>query len=266
MYTVRQLQEYLQSSAASILIVEGDAVFSRRIQTSLEVEGYSVEVVSEGRQAIEKVAVSPFDLVIVELVLPDVSGFEVIRRIRESGSATLVLVLSAWDEEVAKVQSFRLGADDYVVKPVGLLELIARVGALLRRAVYGSPDDVVARRPAIEFGQVGIDRARRTVTRSGKLVELTPMEFDLLVYLVDANGRIVSREILMRRVWRYATNVASRTIDQHISRLRFKLEEDHLHPVHIITVRKVGYRIQRTSDPSDERVTDGDEPGALHCA
>lgn len=253
-------------STASILIVEDDVTLSRRIQASLEVEGYSVELARDGTEAMVRLSASVFDLVIIELAIPGISGFDVIRRIRKNGSAALILVLSTCNEEVDKVQGFRLGADGYVVKPVGLLELIARVAALFRRAGYGPPE-LVAQRPVMEFGQVAIDRTRRTVTRAGLSVELTPLEFDLLVYLVDANGRIVSRDTLMRRVWRYAIGVASRTIDQHIARLRLKLEDDHLNPVHIITVRKIGYRIQRQREPmhgeESEPVSD---PGTLHCA
>lgn len=229
----------------SILIVEDNETLAFGLRASLEVEGHAVDVVNDGRQALERIVMSEPDLIILDLMLPEVSGFEVLRRLRQSGSNTAVLVLSARDQEVDKVQGFRLGADDYVVKPVGVLELIARVDALFRRVgTRGS----VAAQPAggdeYRFGDIVVDKVTRTIHRSNTLVEVRPMEFDLLLYLLEAEGRIVSRHALMQHVWRYASDIATRTIDQHIGRLRQKLEDDPTAPRHILTVRKAGYRIQ----------------------
>lgn len=229
----------------SILIVEDNETLAFGLRTSLEVEGHAVDVANDGRQALERIALNEPDLIILDLMLPEVSGFEVLRRLRQSGSNTAVLVLSARDQEVDKVQGFRLGADDYVVKPVGVLELIARVDALFRR--IGARGGAVAGASGEEeyrFGDIVVDKVTRTIRRSNTLVEVRPMEFDLLLYLLEADGRIVSRHALMQHVWRYASDIATRTIDQHIGRLRQKLEDDPTAPRHILTVRKAGYRIQ----------------------
>jgi two-component system response regulator MtrA len=178
-------------------------------------------------------------------MLPGLNGFEVLRRYRAAGGAAAVLILSARDQEVDKVQGFRIGADEYVVKPVGVLEFLARVEAILRRlspAARGS--DGAGRVPLHRFSDVAVDLRTRTVTRGGKIIELSPMEFDFLAFLIDSGGDIVSRETLMRQVWRYSLGVTSRTVDQHVARLRNKLEPDPAQPRHLITVRKAGYRFQ----------------------
>ena len=232
----------------SILIVEDNESLAFGLSASLQVEGHAVEVVDNGLNALEVIAIRQPDLIILDLMLPEISGFEVLRRLRQSGLNTPVLVLSARDQEVDKVQGFRLGADDYVVKPVGVLELIARVDALFRRAGT-SPDrpgggegaeDV----PEYRFGDVVVDTVTRTIRRADALIEVRPMEFDLLVYLLQAHGRIVSRHALMQHVWRYASDIATRTIDQHVGRLRQKIEDNPANPRYIVTVRKAGYRIQ----------------------
>lgn len=233
----------------SILIVEDNESLAFGLSASLQVEGHTVDVVGDGRQALAWLDTRQPDLIILDLMLPELSGFDVLRRLRDSGSTSAVLLLSARDQEVDKVQGFRLGADDYVVKPVGVLELIARVDALFRRinsAADGDTDHRSSDEPgeAYRFGDVVVDTASRTIRREDTQVEVRPMEFDLLVYLLQAKGRIVSRHTLMQHVWRYAADIASRTIDQHIGRLRQKLEDDPANPRHILTVRKAGYRIQ----------------------
>ena len=160
-----------------------------------------------------------------------------------------MLILSARDQEVDKVQGFRIGADEYVVKPVGVLEFLARVEAIIRRlsasARGSSAAGDGARLSHHCFSDVVVDLRTRTVTRGGKTVELSPMEFDFLAFLIDSGGDIVSRETLMRQVWRYSNGVTSRTVDQHVARLRNKLETDPAQPRHLITVRKAGYRFQQ---------------------
>jgi two-component system response regulator MtrA len=171
-----------------------------------------------------------------------------LRRYRGRGGAAAVLILSARDQEVDKVQGFRIGADDYVVKPVGVLELLARVEAIIRRVsapnrvASGIAEPVSPRR---SFSDVVIDLRTRTVQRAGNPVELSPMEFDFLAFLMESGGDIVSRDTLMQQVWHYSNGVTSRTVDQHVARLRNKLEPDPAQPRHLITVRKAGYRFQR---------------------
>jgi DNA-binding response OmpR family regulator len=172
----------------------------------------------------------------------------VLRRYRARGGAAAVLILSARDQEVDKVQGFRIGADDYVVKPVGVLEFLARVEAIIRRlapAGRSGPGEAGARASQQRFSDVVVDLRTRTVLRAGKTVELSPMEFDFLAFLIESGGDIVSRDTLMQQVWRYSLGVTSRTVDQHVARLRNKLEPDPSQPRHLITVRKAGYRFQR---------------------
>jgi DNA-binding response OmpR family regulator len=232
----------------SILIIEDNETLALGLRTSLEVEGYKVECVTDGNDGLTWLEQHNPDLIVLDLMLPGLNGFEVLRRYRGRGGAAAVLILSARDQEVDKVQGFRIGADEYVVKPVGVLEFLARVDAILRRlapAGKGSAGEPGARISHHQFSDVMVDLRTRTVQRAGKPVDLSPMEFDFLSFLIESGGDIVSRETLMRQVWRYSLGVTSRTVDQHVARLRNKLEPDPAQPRHLITVRKAGYRFQR---------------------
>ncbi len=235
-----------RANGRSILIIEDNETLALGLRTSLEVEGYKVECITDGGEALEWLDGNDTDLIVLDLMLPSVNGFELLRRYRSTGGSAAVLILSARDQEVDKVQGFRIGADDYVVKPVGVLEFLARVEAIMRRlapagkvAADGSP-----RSAQHHFSDVVVDLRTRTVQRNGKSIDLSPMEFDFLAYLIESGGDIVSRETLMRQVWRYSNGVTSRTVDQHVARLRNKLETDPAQPRHLITVRKAGYRFQ----------------------
>ena len=237
------------SPTRSILILEDNETLALGLRTSLEVEGYKVDCVADGDDGLRWLEQNDPDLIVLDLMLPGTNGFEVLRRYRARGGAAAVLILSARDQEVDKVQGFRIGADDYVVKPVGVLEFLARVEAIIRRI---SPNlraatgvDGAPRASQQRFSDVVVDLRTRTVVRAGKSIELSPMEFDFLAYLIDSGGDIVSRETLMQQVWRYSIGVTSRTVDQHVARLRNKLESDPAQPRHLITVRKAGYRFQR---------------------
>ncbi len=235
-------------SDRSILIIEDNETLALGLRTSLEVEGYKVECVGDGNDGLAWLDRHDPDLIVLDLMLPGLNGFEVLRRYRGRGGAAAVLILSARDQEVDKVQGFRIGADDYVVKPVGVLELLARVEAIIRRvspankAASATGEPVSPRR---SFADVVVDLRTRTVQRGGNSVDLSPMEFDFLAFLIESGGDIVSRETLMRQVWHYSNGVTSRTVDQHVARLRNKLEPDPAQPRHLITVRKAGYRFQR---------------------
>lgn len=235
------------ASGRSILIVEDNETLALGLRTSLEVEGYKVACVNDGSEGLAWLDQHTPDLVVLDLMLPGMNGFELLRRYRSRGGEAAVLILSARDQEVDKVQGFRIGADDYVVKPVGVLELLARVEAIIRRvaAAHTTGGDGAARASVHRFSDVLVDLRTRTVMRSGSPVELSPMEFDFLAYLIGSGGGIVSRETLMQQVWRYSSGVTSRTVDQHVARLRNKLEPDPAQPRHLITVRKAGYRFQR---------------------
>jgi len=221
-----------------VLIVEDNPDLAYGLRNNLEIEGYEVEVAADGARGLERARAARPDLVILDLMLPEMDGFRVLRALRAEELAMPVLILTARGEEADKVRGLKLGADDYVTKPFGLLELLARVEALLRRPARRAAD-------CVRFGEIEVDRDTRTVTRGGAGVELAPKEYDLLVALIDRDGAVVSRLDLMRRVWGYSDAVITRTIDTHVAELRRKLELDPARPRHILTVRKVGYRLKR---------------------
>jgi DNA-binding response OmpR family regulator len=181
--------------------------------------------------------------VILDLMLPKLDGLRVLKALRAEDLAMPVLILTARGEETDKVRGLKLGADDYVTKPFGVLEILARVEALLRRNRPQAGSGPAA--PRLErFGEVEVDPAARIVTRSGRPVELAPKEYELLLALIGRRGAVASRVELMREVWGYSDEAVTRTIDTHVAELRRKLEEDPAAPRHILTVRKVGYRLK----------------------
>jgi DNA-binding response OmpR family regulator len=226
-----------------ILLIEDNRDLAFGLRNNLEIEGYEVETVEDGRAGLQAFARANPDLLILDLMLPELDGFRVLRSLRQQGYVTPILVLTAKGEEADKVRGLKMGADDYVTKPFGLLELLARVEALLRRTGIRS-GPAGAAMGAQRLGEIEIDPAARTVYRGSQLVELSPKEFDLLLALLRARGAVVSRLQLMREVWGYSAAVVSRTVDTHISELRRKLEQSPAAPRHIITVRKTGYRIK----------------------
>jgi len=226
-----------------ILVIEDNRDLAFGLRNNLEIEGYEVETAATGKAGLEALARMPPDLVILDLMLPELDGFRVLRSLRQQGFSNRVLVLTAKGEEADKVRALRMGADDYVTKPFGLLELLARVEALLRRhhGYCGHEDDLTGIQ---RFGTIEVDPAARKVSRAKHSIDLSPKEFDLLLALLRARGAVVSRLQLLREVWGYSAAVVSRTVDTHVAELRRKLEEDPASPRHIITVRKTGYRIQ----------------------
>jgi DNA-binding response OmpR family regulator len=225
-----------------ILVVEDERDLARGIKANLELEGYEVHVAATGEEALAQLAsVSP-DLVILDLMLPGLGGFEVLERMREDGSEVLVLILSARSEEVDKVRGFRTGADDFLTKPFGVLELIVRLEALLRRRKGGV--ETSAAPPVLQVGASLIDADRRALIRDGVEIPLTPKEFELLMALHRKRDRIVSRQELLRDVWGYSADVTTRTVDVHIAELRRKLEVRPRHPEYILTVWRGGYRLR----------------------
>jgi two-component system, OmpR family, alkaline phosphatase synthesis response regulator PhoP len=225
-----------------ILIVEDNEDLAFGLRAALENEGYTVSIAADGDVGATRAASPGVDLIVLDLMLPGRDGYRVLRALRADGIDTPVLVLTAKGEEANKVQAFAMGADDYVTKPFGVLELVARVKALLRRAHRGTGEPL----PQVErFGDIEVNPASRTVYRAGRPVGLAPREFDLLMALLQKKGAAASRVDLLRAVWGYQTDVASRTVDIHIAELRKKLEPDAESPRHIITVWKVGYRLER---------------------
>lgn len=227
---------------SSILVVEDQRDLAFGIRRNLEVDGHRVDVAHDGRDALEAMLRAEHDLVILDLMLPELDGMSVLGRVRARGIDTPVLILTARGAERDKVTGLRSGADDYLTKPFGIGELLARVDALLRRA--HRPDGEPPA-PTYRFGDVVVDVATRTVSRGKDTVALAPREFDLLVALLKADGAAQSRRDLLRNVWGHRVSIATRTVDTHIGELRRKLEPDPSSPRFILTVRKFGYRLDR---------------------
>jgi DNA-binding response OmpR family regulator len=227
-----------------ILIVEDERAVARGLEYGLAVEGFVVLWAETGQQALDLARTRDPHLILLDIRLPDISGFDVCRELRAEGMRQPILMLTARDEELDKVLGLELGADDYVVKPYSLRELISRIRALLRRAYGELAATSVGDR--LRFGEVEVDMERLQVTRQGSSVDLTPTEFRLLRYLLSRPGRPFSRDELIEAVWGYASDIGSdRTVDVHVRHLREKLEDDPAHPRWIVTVRGVGYKFEQ---------------------
>ncbi|MCZ6650346.1 MAG: response regulator transcription factor [Acidobacteria bacterium] len=227
-----------------ILVIEDNTTLAYGLRNNLEIEGHDVKVAETGQAGLDQAAAWNPDLVILDLMLPDQDGFLVLRSMMDAGLKMPVLILTARGEQEDKVRGLRLGAEDYVTKPFGLLELLARVEVLLRRSNRGKNADTQENNPCETFGDIEIRPASRTVFRRGKAVELAPKELDLLLALVRHRGSVVSRGQLLQEVWGYPSAVVTRTVDTHVAELRRKLEDHPSSPRHILTVRKAGYRLQ----------------------
>jgi DNA-binding response OmpR family regulator len=223
-----------------ILVVEDEAAVARGLRYGLEQEGFDVTWAASGEEALAAVPRHEPHLVLLDVRLPGLSGFDVCRRLRADGRRLPILMLTARDDETDRVLGLELGADDYVVKPFGLREVVARVRALLRRA-YG---ELAERGERVVCGDLEIDLARLQVRRGAEVVDLTPTELRLLCHLARQPGRAFSRAQLIEAVWGYDGDVDSeRTVDVHVRHLRAKLEDDAAVPRRIVTVRGVGYRL-----------------------
>jgi len=228
----------------NVLIVEDNADLAYGLRTGLEIEGYEVAVAEDGETGLARARQWLPDLIILDLMLPGMDGYRVLRSLRDDGLEMPVLILTARGQEADKVLGFRLGADDYVTKPCGVLELLARVGALLRRSRMSDRGAHASAETLERFGDVEIHPASRTVTKKGEVVSLSPKEFDLLLTLLRRRGAVASRVELLREVWGHRVEVMTRTVDIHIAELRRKLEDDPSAPQHILTVWKAGYRLE----------------------
>jgi len=224
--------------SSRILLVEDEPGLSMTISDLLREEGYEVDTAPDGPRGLDKALRGGFDLIILDVMLPGKSGFEVCREIRQRGSDVAVLMLTAKTQVVDRVVGLKLGADDYLTKPFDPAELLARCEALLRRVVKENRPSV----SRFEFDGVDVNFESGEVKRNGESISLTAKELQLLRYLVEHRGNVVSREELLQRVWEYQSEVTSRTVDVHVAWLRQKLEANPGHPKHIHTVRGVGYR------------------------
>ncbi len=226
---------------ATILIVEDEFAVARGVEYALQQEGYDVRVARSGEEGLEFATQQAPDLLVLDVRLPGIDGFEVLRRLRASGSKAPVLFLTARDDEVDKVIGLELGADDYLTKPFSLRELMSRIKALLRRA-YGDLADATGGR-VIRFRDLVIDLERRRVSRGERRISLTATEFEILRHLASRPGRVYSRRELLELVRDYESSLDQdeKTINVHVSHLREKLEDDPFAPAFILTVRGAGY-------------------------
>ena len=227
----------------NILLVEDEQALRATLSVRLQGEGYVVDTAADGVEGFEKATTKPFDLIILDIMLPYRSGLDVCRDIRQAGLATPILFLSARHQTTDKVIGLKLGADDYVTKPFKAAELIARVEALLRRVPIRSGHGVH------QFGSIRVDVRRAEVTRDEKPVYLSAREFQLLRYFIERAGSTIPRVELLRSVWGYDSNTMTRTVDMHVASLREKLEENARHPELILTVAGVGYKFVGSNIP-----------------
>jgi two-component system alkaline phosphatase synthesis response regulator PhoP len=223
-----------------ILIVEDAADLAVILRDRFRREGYDVETVGDGESALRSTNAGQYDLLLLDLMLPGIDGFDVCRELRRRDYDTPILMLTARTETVDKIVGLRLGADDYVTKPFDMSELVARVEALMRRAAKVSKGPVAR----FEFGDVVVDLPGAEVHRRGLRVDLTAREFLLLRCLIENRGTVLSRSTLMKNVWNYESELSTRTLDVHIAWLRQKLEDEPSHPRHIVTVRGLGYKFK----------------------
>ncbi len=227
-----------------VLIVEDDESIALGLRMNLTAEGYVVETEGDGEAGLEHALSRPPDLVILDVMLPKQNGFEVVQRLREHRSTVPVIMLTARGSESDKVMGLNLGAEDYITKPFGLAELLARVKAVLRRGEI-LRNEIDSGTTRVEAGQLVIDAGMRQVHRNGEPLNLTATEFDVLWCLVSARGQVLSREEIQSLVWGPEHHGTLRTIDNFLLQLRSKLEEDPSSPRHLLTVRGVGYRFSR---------------------
>jgi two-component system, OmpR family, response regulator RegX3 len=232
----------LTDSSARILVVDDEASITEFVSYNLRKEGYEVSVATNGDQALEIAHGQPFDLVVLDVMLPGMDGYEVCRRLRAE-STVPVLFLSARDTELDKVVGLEIGGDDYLAKPFGVRELQARVKALLRRAPAGGRDSGIAAEK-IELGGIVLDEAAHAAHADERYIDLTPREFELLACLMRHGGKVLSRDQLLREAWGWEYLVETKTVDTHVKRLRDKLEAAGVDPALVETVRGYGYRFR----------------------
>jgi two-component system, OmpR family, KDP operon response regulator KdpE len=225
------------SAPSRILVVDDEPAIRRFLRTSLSAQGFQIEEAAGGEAALELLRKTPIDVLVLDLGMPDIDGFEVIRRLRSSGSAIPIIVLSSRADEKGKVEALDLGADDYVTKPFGIDELLARVRAALRHRLQQQGE-----KPVFRSGDLTVDLVRRTVTVRGEEVKLSPREYDLLRLLVAHAGKVLTHNFVLRELWGADSDVQYLRI--YIRALRQKIESDPEQPRYIITEQGVGYRLR----------------------
>jgi DNA-binding response OmpR family regulator len=222
---------------SKILLVEDEPAMQAGLKENLEIEGYEVDVAGDGKDGLDKLVAGSYDLALLDVMLPRMSGFDLLKAARQRGIRTPAVMLTAKGEEIDKVLGLELGADDYITKPFSLRELLARVKAVLRRSA-GAPSTGRA-----TIGPLEVDFASYTATRDGAAVDLTAKEFDILKFLWERRNQNVTRDQLLTNVWGYDEPLSTRTVDNFILRLRQKMEDDPAHPRIILTIHGIGYKL-----------------------
>ena len=222
---------------AKVLIIEDEPNMVLGLKDSCEYEGYEVAVARNGKEGLEKAETEKPDIILLDVMLPVMSGIDVCRTLRTRGIETPILMLTARSQEIDKVIGLEMGADDYITKPFSIKELLARIRAHLRRATKQVVDI-----ESFTFGDVELNFKKYAARKGGQALELSAREFEILRYLIRRRGEIVTRDQLLDEVWGYRSTPVTRTVDNHIARLRQKIEQDPSEPQHIITVHRIGYR------------------------
>lgn len=222
-----------------ILLVEDEPKMQQVIKDNLELEGYDIDMACDGKAGLRKILDNSYALILLDVMLPEMSGFDVCRKAREKGISTPVIFLTAKGEEIDKVLGLELGADDYITKPFGVRELLARTKAVLRR-VEGSTIGPAER---MTLGSLEVDFKTYSAKRRGEDVQMTPKEFELLKFLWQHRNQSVSRDQLLTNVWGYDESLSTRTIDNFILKLRQKIEDNPAKPKHIVTIHGLGYKL-----------------------
>jgi DNA-binding response OmpR family regulator len=224
-----------------ILVIEDEPSLGMAIRDELEFEGFEASVVEDGKAGLDRILAEPPDLVVLDLMLPGKSGFEICREVRDRGMATPIIMLTARAQEVDRIRGLELGADDYMVKPFSLAELLARIRAVLRRTQGASRTEAGAE--TLEVGGLRLDVRKQEIFERGRKIELTHKEFQLLEFLLRHPGEVISRGEFLRRVWGEDIYVTPRTVDTHMASLRKKIEDEADRPRYIQSVRGAGYKL-----------------------
>jgi DNA-binding response OmpR family regulator len=224
---------------ARILVIEDEPEMQRGLRDNLEFEGYDIVATGDGKKGLETIRSEKFDLILLDVMLPGISGFDICKKVRAEGIAVPIIMLTAKGEEVDKVLGLEFGADDYITKPFSLRELLARVKAVLRR----TPADTAKNAVSVVLGALTLNFDSYTALKKGKPVELTSKEFDILRFLWTHQQQVISRDDLLKHVWGYDESISSRTVDNFIVKLRKNVEKDPSKPKHIITIHGTGYKL-----------------------
>ncbi|HSS48151.1 MAG TPA: response regulator transcription factor [Thermoanaerobaculia bacterium] len=226
--------------SARVLIVEDDEAMSVALRDGFQYEGYAVTLARDGEAGLKLATSDPPDLILLDVMLPKMTGLDICKQLRSHGNGVPIIMLTARGQEIDKVLGLKLGADDYITKPFGFMELLARAEAVLRRA--RPPAAAAEPLETYRFGNVDVDFRRHEARKAGEAIDLSPREFQLLAYFIQHRGEIVTRETLLDTVWDYNAIPFTRTVDMHIAKLRKKVEDNPADPKHVITVHRLGYK------------------------